>query len=508
MKTILSFLSIFLILIFFLVFWKAYTNQAFSLHFVDEEENFIQAKYILQGEILYSDLFSNHQPLTYFLSAGVQTITDPNSIFLLIKRHREGVIIWAFLWWMILALRFGFLILPLMILYELSKIYLLGNLFLAETFSTYPLVYLVLSVLKKRPSTSLLELFCQGLLIGLIIFLLAPLWPLTLFLFGLIVVNQKMAKLKSGLIVFSGIVVVILALSKFISWPGYFYQAIYTNLKYFYPIATAGEPMILNLFRSFLAPVISYFPDSYHSPILWIIRIVSAVLIFNVIFLIRKQQYYYAVVIFLILGLSNIRFVMPGSQYYQGFHLLPWYILLITTAVFTWFVLFKSSFKIIRMFLAFLWMGIFAVVITFANGSLFTKKDIDNEFFINYSTQFSMGEAVKIMKNPGDTLFVAPDEWLVYWQADIKHASKTLGFYAWQYTVPYINSDVHNLFQTSPPVFFYVNNRDVSLKKYFGKYQEIKKDGHDTSLFVLPQKIANLSKEQKDKLRFHNFIFN
>src|SRR3989344_1765887 len=80
-----------------------YENKVFYIHFVDEEDNLVLGKYLTRGEKLYSDLFSHHQPLAYIISAGIQKTTDPNSIALLIKRHREFLIVWSAIWLLLLT---------------------------------------------------------------------------------------------------------------------------------------------------------------------------------------------------------------------------------------------------------------------------------------------------------------------------------------------------------------------------------------------------------------------
>lgn len=493
----------FCVIVFFVFIGKAYQNNALSLHFVDEEEYIVLANYILKGDQLYSDIFTNHQPVTYIFSAAVQNISNPNSIFLLIKRHREAVILWSLVWCLLITVRFGKWFLPVVFLFEISKIYLLGNLFLAESISVYPLMYLVILAVRQKKITPL-ELSIVGIFSGLIIFLLAPLWPLVAILMTLIIINQG-KRPKNIFCISLGILIIMLVISKFISWPEYFYNAIYTNYKYFLPIAS-HDPLYTTFVKALLSPIIAFFPVDYPSQTLWIIRCMSVLLIINLLLLIKKQKFYLALIIVLILGLSNIRFIQPGLQYYQGFHLLPWFATLITVTVFTIPLLWKNIFFNKMATLAiFIWFVAFMVSVYFSSETLFKKKNMTNEWFINYSRQFSMGEAVRIMKGQGDVLFIAPDEWLVYWQAGIPHASKVPGFYAWMYSVPGLNSTVHNMFQTNPPPFFYVNDKNVTLKKYFDKYIEIKKDGGDTGLFVLPEKVKLLSGEQKNKLIYLGF---
>lgn len=493
---------IILLFIFLIITSKAYQYNALSFHFVDEEENFVLAKYLLQGEKLYSDLFATHQPIPYLLSAVTQEVTQPNSIFLLIKRHREVIILWSVIWSLLLIIRFGLWYLPVIIIYETSKIYLLGNLFLAETFTVYPLMYLVTLVIGQKQPILKKELVWIGVSIGLIFFTLAPLWPLVFFIACLIYWRNR--QLQTIIYQILGFLLVFFLIARYVSWLEYYYYPIYTNLKYFIPIASS-DPFLVNSIKALFTPLLAFLQIDYFSQTQTIIRIVSIIWVVILITLIKRKNYYLLVTTTIILTLANIRFVQPGLQYYQGFHLLPWYGLFIMVTVFFTHKLYNHLSTYFRVLLLCFWVITVFVSSKYALGSLFDKKDIKNELFINYSRQFDAGEAVRIMKGNGDNLFVAPDEWLVYWQADIKHAHALLDFYAWMYSVPYLNSSIHQIFKTSPPVFFYVNNRDVTLKKYYSKYIEIKKDGKGIGLFVLPYRLQALSQSQKGQLKFLGF---
>ena len=84
--------AIYLLLILFLsITTFFYLNKVFSFHFVDEDHNFALGKYLLQGEILYRDFFTNHQPMETIGSALIQKSTNPPNIAQLVKRHRQAI---------------------------------------------------------------------------------------------------------------------------------------------------------------------------------------------------------------------------------------------------------------------------------------------------------------------------------------------------------------------------------------------------------------------------------
>lgn len=182
-------ISLILGLLSLLVFSYFYRQQALNLRFVDEEDNLVIGKYVAKGEKIYDDIISNHQPLTYILSAQVEKLTHPQNGYFLIMRHREAVIVWSLVWSILLIYSFGFATLGCIVIYELTKIHLLGNLFLAESFAVYPTLYLLGSVFEKRLTK--LEIFLLGLSFGLSLFLLLPIWPVLFFMFLFLFIKQK-----------------------------------------------------------------------------------------------------------------------------------------------------------------------------------------------------------------------------------------------------------------------------------------------------------------------------
>jgi hypothetical protein len=135
-----------------------YFQHLFSFRFVDEEDNLILGHFLLQGERLYSDLFSHHQPLAYILSAAIQLFTHPIEIYSLVQIHRLFMIAWSLLWVTVLLFRFRFKVIVPLLIYELSKFYLLGNLFLAESLNVYLVLYLTFFLFEKKTGYKKLEI--------------------------------------------------------------------------------------------------------------------------------------------------------------------------------------------------------------------------------------------------------------------------------------------------------------------------------------------------------------
>lgn len=479
-----------------------YENKALSNRFVDEEQNMVLGSFLLTGEKLYSDLFSNHQPLTFIFSAGVSSVTDPNSIFLLVKRHREAAIIWAFIWSVFLVYRFGLPLLLFVTAYQLSKNFLFGNLFLAEAFVVYPFIYLISLVLFKKDIKQIEKLFI-GLSLALVIFWLSPLWPVLGLILILLLVQMKSYK-RTSIILILGAIPVVGLVSKFSGMQEYLRNVFFINLKYFIP-QSVHEPQPGATIKAFLAPFLVFFTGNDPTPSLSVIMVLSVCLIiFSVILLVRRY-FKLPLIIFLLLGLSNLRYIEPGREYYNGFHLLPWYSVLILATFVSGLEVYKkiktNSLKILTIILFILCLG---SSVFYSKDYLFTTKDIDRESYINYSRQFDFGEAVKIMKNPEDRLFVVPDEWLLYWQADIKHAASVLGYYPWMSGVPILKNEVEHMFYKNPATFVYCDCAEGEIYSYLG-YQRISRFNEPTKLLVRQDRFNSLDDKQKNELKFYGF---
>lgn len=494
---------LFITLSFLLFISSAYQNKALSLNFVDEEYNFTLGKYLLEGGVIYKGQFSNHQPLPFILSGAIQKISNPNSIFLLVKRHREVIIIYSLLCSILLVWRFGLPLLLFVLIYEQTKFFLLGNLFLSESLVVYPLVYLV-SLIFFASDIKKLELFTAGLSLGFIIFLLAPLWPLAFFIF-LIFSYRSHFNFKKMLIIILGIAPFMIISFLFTSLTGYLNDAIFINLRYFIPF-NSTDPLFISIFKSFSAPFISLL--SYQdTPTLRLIKLSSVILFASLFLMYKKKGIAFIFISLSILTLSNLRFIEPGSEYYRGFHLLPWYALLILLGVLTGslvYKFYKSYFirtPIILMILLTVGIGTLE-----ASKYLYIKADIARDLYIHYSPQFSMGEAIRIMKNSGDSLFVAPDEWLIYWQSGLWPPRKINSYYDWMEKVPILKEQIDQTFKEDPPEFFYCNCSENSyLNRYTTMYKVLEKDNKPTQLYVLPSKLESLNKIQIENLKFYGF---
>lgn len=502
MKRLANIYLLSLTLLFFLIISFLYKDNIFSQRFVDEEENFAVGKYLLQGEKIYDDILTSHQPLGYIFSASIQNIAQPQDVYFLIKDHRLAVLIWSLIWSVVLILSFGRPALFFIVIFELTKSLIFGNLFLPEAFSVYPLVYLLGLTLKNN--FNLIKKVTFGFCIGICTFLLQPIWPLLVVLILLYIFKFK-REAKAVVLPLISLAFVVILVLYFAPFPAYI-KSFYLNLTYTIPSyhnSYFAEPWIVTFIKSFFSPFLALI-YSHTSITSTILKLTSLLFFINIIYLLLKRNYFQSLIIFILLGLANLRFVYPGNESYAA-GLLPWYgsyifitLLLADSQLQTKLKFINISLIILVLFTAFRLGG----------DNLLKKGDPQKDYFINFSTHEDRGRAIKIMGGISDTLFVSPDNWLVYWASDTNHLPKLMGYYAWMAGLPQLHQEILTAFDQKPPTFFYCDDcKDLDLGKSLIKYQEIKKSGGSTRLYVLPERINTLTTDQKSTLNYYKYDF-
>lgn len=494
-------------LLFFVIIGYFYRSHIFASRFVDEEYNFAIGRYLQKGEILYDDIITNHQPVTHILSYLVQDITKPNNTYSLIKNHRLAIVIWSCIWSILLVIYFDWGALMFIVLFELTKGYIFGNLFLAESITTYPLVFFIGLTISQRKLSNL-EIFIGGICLCLCGLLFGPLIPLLTFL-TLVLTYGKRQHLKTYLkFLLPGMLIVLFGVLKFTSLLGYIHYYLYTNLIYTIPNyhqTYYNEPWILTISKSFLTPVLAFLRFDT-TPTLNIIRILTVSLVFNLLAA-KAKRLQRLLLIFIILGLTNIRFVYPGNEHFAaGF--LPWYSSFIFITSIIVLRSFKTNHTLLKLFNIVIISLVLVLSIKYSQPLLFTKRDPQLDYSINYSTQTDRGKAIQIMKEDKDTLFVSLDAWLVYWQSDTNHLPKLFGYYPWMSGITDLHKTFLKSFEKSPPTFIYCDNcKGSEFEKFLVNYIEIQKDKNKTNLFVSAEKVKNLTPNQKEQLKNYNFTF-
>lgn len=484
-----------------------YENKTSYIHFVDEEENFVAGHFLLRGEKLYKDIFANHQPTAHVLSAGVQKVTNPSSIFLLVKRNREFLILWTLLWALFLVYRFGKPALGAVFLIETTKIFLLGNLFLAESLILYPLLYVSGLIYKKIKDLKRTEILFVGAIASFVFFSRSPMWPLLAFMTISLFLIQKKKSFNKVLYFLAGFSFVTLLVLPFISVPDYFKEAISLNVNYVltdqpYETVQFGASTYL---KSFIAPILSFTKEIPSNPLLTFVRTISGLYIVSILWLLKKKKYYLSFFMFMIAGVSIIRFIQPGNTFYRGFHNLVWHSQIIFAVTFSLFLLSKRKGKT-KYLTYFVFSFLFILSLLLSKDELFRLRDKEEDYLVNYSKQVDLREAVNILAEKDDTLFVASDESLVYWESDAQRASRFIFYYSFMETIPYLAQETREVFENSPPTFLHCRCDSLKIPTdYLSNYQELEKDGSRTNLFVLLSEVEALDEMEKERLDFYRY---
>jgi len=461
--------------------WRINQERSLSLHFVDEEDHISGASLINRGYRLHEQIQSNHQPLVYFGSAAIQKLTQPDNIFMLIRRHRQAVFVYGALWSLLIVLRFSYPGLIFVFFFEWLKYGLLGNLLLMESLAVYPAVYIFFNLLEQKiPKT--LELVFLGFSGFLILFNLVPLWPWLGLMLLLILLKVK----KQIVWLIAGLIVPALILFSFYSPIAWFRETVYNNWLYAIPalnqiktladwLKIIGFPFTaFSATNSLQAQFISLFFVTY---------LLAAW--FN-----RKLLWLYPVLL-----LANNRVLSPAAAYYEGFHLLPWLGLLITI-----FAFFGAKLKLKFILPLTIWA---VILLLNKNMPYFNKTDPDYEYYVNYSTIDDYNFAVKNIASSSDRLAVTANWPLLHWQTAPQLATRQLVYYGWEPGVPELKADYQRVFfGDNPPEIIYGNDEPVLLSQ---KYVNIIRHGKPTELFVRSDRFAKITDSQWTALTTRGF---
>lgn len=457
-------------------------------NFVDEQDNFMVAKNLINGNKIYTNIFSHHQPGSYLLSGIIQKITKPNSIEMVVKRHRQFVFFWSITWIIIIVSRFGFRLLTPMLIFELIKNKYLGSLFLAESLVVAPMIYLFLSFLLNKFNQK--ELFFWGIIAGFVGITLAPMWFAILFMILVFCYRNHLKILDFTAIILGGLSVILTTLP-FIDLKGYFENAILINQKYYISIA-GGSNLFFSILKSFTTPFL-FLKDGLNIPEILLIKFFIVFFIILLIFLVKQKQWSKIFLIISVISLSNLRNFELQKIHYDGFHLLIWIGLLITLT----FYLLKEKW----------WLFGFIPIIflLFTNYStLFVPPDYIQDFEIYYSRIFNMSEAIRHTKNDQDKLLAVPDHVLGYWQADIKPANRFIFFYRWMTNVNHLKSEQLDIISKKPEYLIIGSDEGLNILPILGYYKNFKYRGSDSSEFYIRTDLyQTFSLEKIEKLKYY-----
>ena len=468
-KKILIWLGLVIVL---LASFRLSNQRALSFHFVDEEDHIVTADFMNQGLKLYKDLSVNHQPLVYLGSQVLQKVTQPNSLYLLIKTHRMAMFIYGALWSVVLIWRFGVVGLVFSLFFEGLKYYGFGNLWLMESMAVYPAVYLFGSLIDSWLSNNWPKKWGSiwlGLCSFLVIFNLVPLWPWLAVVWLVYLIKNK----KQFIWQMLGLVIPTIILFVFVSPVDWFRETINYNVVYAMPrlsVINTFQDWLKIIFPPFLALVKL---GSYQA------KIIAWLFLGLVVSSLIKKKYWLLGLIYLLLILANLRSPNPEEVFYGGFHLLPWLGMLLVGSL---LILKQVKNKWVIAALSIWGLGLFFN----KNMPYFWQTDSMEEYQINYARFDGLNAKVKKLAKPGDRMAVLTSESLIYWQTGVLPATRQVVYYAWEHDVPRLRKEYQQAFHGgNPPKFIYGSNEAELVKN---QYHQVWENGKPTELFVKIEK--------------------
>lgn len=493
------FFQLFLFILIFIPFFYFYRENNINIRFVDEEENIVVGNFLNKGFVLYKDLFVQHQPSAYLLSGFLQKMFRSHTIYEVVSLHRDFIVFWSFIWGILCFLYFGWSFFLAFLFIETTKIFIFGNLFIAESLVVYPILFFCGVVFYKKNLNNYLSFFL-GLVFSFVLLTLLPVWPfLLVFLFLLFKGKEERKFVRPFLL---GLSLLSVVLFYRIPFDYYFYNVFYINYSLYIP--QTGQ---INVLKSFFPFFDIFFKPADHTHFLLILRLASLFFMSMILLLLYKKRLRLIFLSFFILGLVNLRYIRPGLDFYRGFHSLPWF----SSLVFVSLIFLFYNYHTFSSKLKYLFFGSFFFVyfLSFFQSKeiLFKNRDKDRDYYVNYSMPFDIGSAVSIMKKSDSTMFIAPDQFLIYWQADINPFSIFVFYYPWMDKLDFFRTRFNEYFSFKKPDFFFCSDPFLGVCGEVKDYIRLRKDKRYTDLYVAQDLVFSLSEKQKADLRFYNFEF-
>lgn len=501
------------IIVFVIFFFELKRIGAFGCF--DDCFNFGAGYFLLQGKQLYSQIFFNHQPFMAYISAIVQYISHPQTLFELVKYHRIAALLFADFCGTFLILRFGFPLFFSLVVFETTKFYIFGDRFLAEGIIVYPMMYLTILILYKffAKIVHRWEYLLAALCSWFIFWMREPFIPWSGVAFIILLLLAYKEKTQRKHIAISFIVFSLMHLMTITVLPirEYIFNVITTNMRH----EVSVQPWtILTIAQILFYPAFVVFHGigNIFQNTLFMLSIIFFVGIGYELF--RKKRYIAVAVVFFLLALVNLRVVPVGTIYYDAFHMIPWYGMVI---------------GITAMFMSDMWEDVKAKkiavlssvsVIVIALYGIFSPQsfireyiDTQSEFTTNYANYFAKGQVIKLLAKPGDTMFVEMWEDPIYFVAGVPTAYS----YSWYTSImpffPKYQIAREEMFALHPPTFYVGACREGEVdsfalsKKDKEKYTQLLNSGKPSCVYVQKEALSTMSKVVHEKIGVYGYAF-
>jgi len=481
------------------VLYRIYQNRILEFGCFDDCYNYGAGYFLVQGKKLYTELAFGHNMLMAYASAVIQSIHIPVNIYEFILIHRRVLFLYGLIMDLLIILRFRAAGAGFMLLYEFSKFYLFGDRFLAEGAIVYPLVYMtgvLMDAFRKRLPSAIDYVLC-GIFCWFIIFMREPFVPISIVLYALIIAqkSKRLPKMIS-VIIFCLLTALILIT---VNIPEYVYDIVVLNRGLLTPTGTPTE-LAVNLLKQFLYPLFLFIGGQWNEFRSFIIGL-------DIVFLIAFILHFKAkfekqtLMLLTLLGLANFRFTEPGTIFYSAYHMLPWFGMFYFTLCYMVFRIWESNRKIGALLVAVAAISFFLFLSSKSHFMHF-QPNLQSSLLTHYGTYLSVGETVRNLSEPKDTLFLDGADELIYWQAQ-RLSPYTYSWYTG--TMPSVlkyRTARIAMFTNSPPDFYYdFCSKDAPLKpslppSVMKDYQQLYLYGKPSCLYVRIMKLTSINDAQ------------
>lgn len=482
----------------------------------DECMNYLAGYFVLKGKVLYASYFFPHQMLMVYLSSAIQLLFHPQSIYHLVLYHRMFIFLFALLMDILIIYRFKKVGLGFVLLFEATKFYFMGSLFLPESISVYFLVYLIGLTWAKLTGRNVffLDYILSGVFAWAVVFLREPYIPIAIIMYSIIIWGgiRTRAKLISLSVFFFLFITILIATDV----KNYFYQVWFVNLRLILGASSGNKISIVELFKIFFYPLY-VFMDGKWSFLRNILMGLSAIFLLSLgVLIARFKKIKPVIIVLVLLGLSNSRFVAPGVAFYEAFHMLVWYGLFIMLTL-----LFVRELYIhkVNRFVSMFFVVFFSIlcVLSVSPGSFFEENIHGKEFFrdrefkLEFDKYYLNGEVIRLLSDKNDTLFVDLWDDLIYWQAKINSSYKYTSFWGQEAVFPIFIDERLDMFHNNPPDFYYYSCSDKqyvspSLPDFVANnYVQLYYINRPSCLYIKKTKLSKITNEKLDKLKILRF---
>lgn len=467
----------------------------------DECINYTAGYFLTTGKSLYSQIFFNHQPVLAYASAWILGAMHPSDIYHLVLYHRWFVVFYSLCMGIVLIWRFRLRAVLFLLAYESTKYYWYGYQFIGEAFIVYPLVYmcgLTWESFANRNITKT-DAFLTATFGSLVFWIREPYVPLAMCMCVTIFwLHRRIPYIKqAGLVLLFFIMVPLFMLPR----DAYVNQVIVANIP---AVRSTGGTVShwSQLMTAVFYPALVYVTGVWSYLRLLELWIGMFFWIGLSIWLYEYKKSMQVLMYIGFLALAGLRVVIPGTMYFEAFHMLPWYVLFIWLTV-----LFITSLHQVK--IRNVLIGLFIVFVLWAGFSpksfMWEQVNRQSEFESQYAKYSQYAQAIRIVSHAKQTLFL--DEWddIIYWESQ-RTSSYPLSLYIpVTGVIPQYRTMRAGMFEKAPPDMYYrcPGARTTATALPTGiraQYVQLQSMGSPGCLYVKSSLVREMTQHQWQKL--------